>query len=427
MTSINAISKLDFSALTAKQFSLALDVERVRSDFPILSTDIYGKRLIYLDNGASAQKPRQVTDAVREAYETYYSNVHRGAHYLSQRSTDAFEEARSTIQRFINAPSDKNIIFTQNVTAAINLVAASWGRKFLKAGDEVLITEMEHHANIVPWHMLREELGISLKVVPITDDGLFRLDDYELALGPATKLVAITECSNVLGTKIPIKRVVELAHARNIPVLVDGAQGIVHQPVDVQDLDCDFYAFTGHKLYGPSGIGVLYGRSELLEAMPPYQGGGDMIEHVSFDGVTYAEPPYRFEAGTPPIVQAIGLGAAVRYVDRLGMDRIHAHEQALLAYANTRLAEIEGFRFIGTAPEKAAIISFLIDGLHPFDVAAVLDRQGVAVRVGQHCAEPLMDRLGIEGTVRASFGLYNCFDEIDKLAAALEKAKELLT
>jgi cysteine desulfurase / selenocysteine lyase len=407
--------------------TLAFDVEKVREDFPILAREVYGKPLVFLDNGASAQKPRVVIDAVREAYESYYSNVHRGAHYLSQRSTDAFEEARTTVARFINAPSDKNIIFTHNVTEAINLVAASWGRTFLKAGDEVVVSEMEHHANIVPWHMLRVELGIKLKVVPITDAGEFQIEDFEAALNPNTKFVAITECSNVLGTRVPIKRVVELAHAKGVPVLVDGAQGIVHQCVDVQDLDCDFYAFTGHKLYGPSGIGVLYGKSDILDVMPPYQGGGDMIEHVSFDKITYAEPPHRFEAGTPPIVQAIGLGAAIRYVEGLGMDNIHAHEQGLLAYANTRLAEIEGFQFIGTAADKAAIISFLVEGLHPFDVAAILDRQGVAVRVGQHCAEPLMDRLGVEGTVRASFGLYNRREEIDALAAAIEKAKGMLS
>ncbi|MEK9722125.1 MAG: cysteine desulfurase [Rhodospirillaceae bacterium] len=404
----------------------AYDVEQVRRDFPILARQVHGKPLVFLDNGASAQKPRLVIDAVCEAYESYYANVHRGAHYMSQRSTDAYEEARVIVQRFINAPSDKNIVFTSNVTDAINLVAASWGRTFLSAGDEVVVTEMEHHANIVPWHMLRVEKGIKLKVVPITETGEFRIEDFEAALSPNTKLVAVTECSNVLGTRVPIKRVVEIAHARGIPVLVDGAQGIVHQKVDVQALDCDLYAFTGHKLYGPSGIGVLYGKAEILDATPPYRGGGDMIERVSFDDVTYAAPPHRFEAGTPPIVQAIGLGAAIRYVERLGMDNIHAHEQGLLAYANERLAGIEGFRFIGTAADKAAIVSFLVEGLHPFDIAAVLDRQGVAVRVGQHCAEPLMDRLGIEGTVRASFGLYNNRADVDALAAAIEKAKGML-
>ena len=406
--------------------TLAYDVERVRQDFPILSREVYGKPLVYLDSGASAQKPHVVIDAVREVYENYYSNVHRGAHYLSQRSTDTYEEARETVARFINAPSDKNIVFTSSVTESINLVANTWGEKYLNAGDEIIISEMEHHANIVPWHMVCKKKGTKLRVVPITDTGEFRLEDFEALLNAKTKLVAITQCSNVLGTRVPIKRLVEMAHAQSVPVLVDGAQGIVHQPVDVQDLDCDFYGFTGHKLYGPTGIGVLYGKSEILESMPPYQGGGDMIARVSFDGITYAEPPHRFEAGTPPIVQAIGMSAAIKYVENLGMENIRAHEKGLLDYANQRLAEIEGFRFFGTAVDKAAIISFLVDGLHPFDVAAILDRQGIATRVGQHCAEPLMDRLGIEGTVRASFALYNRREDVDALVAAIEKAMEML-
>ena len=406
--------------------TLAYDVERVRQDFPILSREVYGKPLVYLDSGASAQKPHVVIDAVREVYESYYSNVHRGAHYLSQRSTDTYEEARETVARFINAPSDKNIVFTSSVTESINLVADTWGEKYLNAGDEIIISEMEHHANIVPWHMVCKKKGTKLRVVPITDTGEFRLEDFEALLNAKTKLVAITQCSNVLGTRVPIKRLVEMAHAQSVPVLVDGAQGIVHQPVDVQDLDCDFYGFTGHKLYGPTGIGVLYGKSEILESMPPYQGGGDMIARVSFDGITYAEPPHRFEAGTPPIVQAIGMSAAIKYVENLGMENIHAHEKGLLDYANQRLAEIEGFRFFGTAVDKAAIISFLVEGLHPFDVAAILDRQGIATRVGQHCAEPLMDRLGIEGTVRASFALYNRREDVDALVAAIEKAMEML-
>ena len=406
--------------------TLAYDVERVRQDFPILSREVYGKPLVYLDSGASAQKPHVVIDAVREVYESYYSNVHRGAHYLSQRSTDTYEEARETVARFINAPSDKNIVFTSSVTESINLVADTWGEKYLNAGDEIIISEMEHHANIVPWHMVCKKKDTKLRVVPITDTGEFRLEDFEALLNAKTKLVAITQCSNVLGTRVPIKRLVEMAHAQSVPVLVDGAQGIVHQPVDVQDLDCDFYGFTGHKLYGPTGIGVLYGKSEILESMPPYQGGGDMIARVSFDGITYAEPPHRFEAGTPPIVQAIGMSAAIKYVENLGMENIHAHEKGLLDYANQRLAEIEGFRFFGTAVDKAAIISFLVEGLHPFDVAAILDRQGIATRVGQHCAEPLMDRLGIEGTVRASFALYNRREDVDALVAAIEKAMEML-
>ena len=404
----------------------AFDVEKVRADFPILAREVYGKPLVFLDNGASAQKPRAVIDCVREVYESYYANVHRGAHYLSQRSTDAFEEARVTVAKFLNAKTEDEVIFTSNVTEAINLVAATWGRKFLGEGDEVIITEMEHHANIVPWQLLREEKGIVLKIAPIRDNGEFVLEDFKACLNPRTKLVAITECSNVLGSRVPIKEVTRLSHDQGALVLVDGAQGIVHQPVDVQDLGCDFYAFTGHKLYGPSGIGALYGKWDVLNTMPPYQGGGDMIVRVTFEKTTFKEPPYRFEAGTPPIVQAIGLGAAVNYVADLGMENISAHEHGILAYANERLKAIEGFKVVGDAPDKAAIISFLVEGLHPFDVATVLDRQGVAVRVGQHCAEPLMDRLGIEGTVRASFGLYNTREDVDALAGAIEKAKELL-
>ena len=404
----------------------AFDVERVRADFPILSREIYGKPLTFLDSGASAQKPRVVIDSVREVYETYYANVHRGAHYLSQRATDAFEEARVAVARFLNAGSDAEIVFTRNATESINLVAASWGRKNLKHGDEVIVSEMEHHANIVPWLMLRDELGIVVKVAPISDAGDFLFDAFQALIGPRTKLVAITHCSNVLGTVVPVKKVVEAAHAAGVPVLIDGSQGVVHGAVDVGDLGCDFYVFTGHKLYGPSGIGVLYGKAEMLAEMPPYQGGGDMIKSVSFDEVIYEDPPHRFEAGTPPIAQAIGLGAAINYVTELGMDRIAAHEHGILAYATEQLTAIEGFKLIGAAEDKAAIISFLIDGLHPFDVAAVLDRAGVAVRVGQHCAEPLMQRLGVEGTVRASFGLYNTRDDVNALTAAIEKAKEML-
>ncbi len=405
----------------------AYDVEKVRQDFPILSQEVYGKPLVFLDSGASAQKPKAVIDCTREAYETYYSNVHRGAHYLSQRSTDAYEEARSLIATFMNARSEKNIIITSSVTESINLVAATWGRKFLREGDEVVVTEMEHHANIVPWQMLREEKGIILKVAPVCDDGSFNLSDFEACLGKRTKLVAVTEVSNVLGTRVPVKEITKIAHQMGAKVLVDGAQGIVHQGVDVQDLGIDFYGWTGHKLYGPSGIGILYGKADLLDTMPPYQGGGDMIERVTFEKTTFQKPPYRFEAGTPPIVQAIGLGAAVKYVSALGMENIAAHEQAILDYAHQKLAKVMGFQEIGRASHKAAIISFLVDGLHPFDLAAILDRQGVATRVGQHCAEPLMDRMGVEGTVRASFGLYNNFADVDRLVSAIEKAKEMLT
>ena len=403
------------------------DVEQVRSDFPILSREVYSKPLVFLDSGASAQKPRAVIDCMSEAYESYYSNVHRGAHYLSQQATDAYEEARVVITNFMNAPSDKNIVFTSGVTESINLVAATWGRKFLQEGDEVIVSEMEHHANIVPWQLLREDKGIVLKVAPVRDDGSFHLEDFEACLTSRTKLVAITEVSNVLGTRVPIKELTKISHARGARVLVDGAQGVVHQGVDVQQLDVDFYGWTGHKLYGPSGVGILYGKADLLDSMPPYQGGGDMIARVTFEKTTFQDPPYRFEAGTPPIVQAVGLGAAVKYVEGLVMINIAAHEQEVLAYAHQQLAEIDGYREVGTVKDKAAIISFVVDGLHPFDVAAVLDRQGVATRVGQHCAEPLMDRMGIEGTVRASFGLYNNRADVDALVAAIWKAKEMLS
>ena len=403
------------------------DIEAVRKDFPILSSEVYGKPLVFLDSGASAQKPKVVIDCIRDIYESYYANVHRGAHYLSQRSTDAYEEARATIADFMNAPSEKNIVFTSGVTESINLVAATWGRKFLGEGDEVVISEMEHHANIVPWQLLREEKGIVIKIAPIGDDGSFRLEDFQSCLSSRTKLVAVTEISNVLGSRIPVKEVARLAHEYGAKVLVDGAQGIVHQGVDVQELDIDFYGWTGHKLYGPSGVGVLYGKADVLESMPPYQGGGDMIERVSFEKTTFQEPPYRFEAGTPPIAQAIGLGTAVKYVSALGMENIAANEKEVLDYARQRLADIDGFREVGTTPDKVGIISFLIDGLHPYDVATILDRQGIATRVGKHCAEPLMDRMGLEGTVRASFGLYNNHADVDALVHGIMKARLMLT
>jgi cysteine desulfurase/selenocysteine lyase len=404
----------------------AYDVEAVRADFPILGRTVYDKPLVYLDNGASAQKPKAVIEAVRFCYEEQYANVHRGAHYLSGATTDAFENARVKIARFINAETDDEIIFTHNATEAINLVASSYGRAHLKAGDEVVISEMEHHANIVPWQMLREEIGIVLKIAPITDEGALDMDAFKALLGPKTKLVAITHCSNVLGTVTPVKEIVALAHAAGAKAMIDGAQGIVHGAVDVRDIGADFYAFTGHKLYGPSGIGVLHGKIDVLETMPPYQGGGDMIDRVTFEKTTFKHPPHRFEAGTPPIVQAIGLGAAIDYVSSFGVETIAAHEHEVLAYANERLADIDGFRFVGTAAGKGPIVSFLVEGLHPLDVATVIDREGVAVRVGHHCAEPLMDRLGIEGTLRASIGMYNTKAEIDVLARAVEKAKAKL-
>ena len=401
------------------------DVERIRQDFPILSRQIHGKPLVYFDSGASAQKPRAVIDAMTQVLENEYTNVHRGAHYLSQTLTDRYEGVRETIARFINAPSENQIVITRNTTEAINLVAATYGRKFLGRGDGVVVSEMEHHANIVPWQLLRDEKGIELKVAPIDDAGVLDLDAYAALLEDNTKLVAITHCSNVLGTVVPAAEIVRMAHDRGIPVLLDGSQAVVHGTVDVQALDTDFYVFTGHKLYGPNAIGVLYGKAELLAQMPPYQGGGDMIAKVTFEKSTYQEPPHRFEAGTPPIVEAIGLGAAMDYVSAIGMDAIMAHEKALLAYATERLTALPGIQLFGTAPGKAAILSFIQQGIHPFDTAATLDRAGVAARVGQHCAEPLMARLGVDGTVRASLAMYNTTAEIDTMIEALERARTL--
>ncbi len=401
------------------------DVERIRQDFPILSRQVHGKPLVYFDSGASAQKPRAVIDAMTEVLENEYTNVHRGAHYLSQTLTDRYEGVRETIARFINAPSENQIVITRNTTEAINLVAATYGRKFLGRGDGVVVSTMEHHANIVPWQMLRDEKGIELKVAPIDDTGALDLDAYAALLDGNTKLVAITHCSNVLGTMVPAAEIVRLAHDRGIPVLLDGSQAVVHSTVDVQALDADFYVFTGHKLYGPNAIGVLYGKAELLAQMPPYQGGGDMIASVTFEKTTYQEPPHRFEAGTPPIVEAIGLGAAMDYVSAIGMEAIAAHEKSLLTYATERLMAQPGIQLFGTAPGKAAILSFIQQGIHPFDTAATLDREGVAVRVGQHCAEPLMGRLGVDGTVRASLAMYNTTAEVDTMIRALERARTL--
>ena len=409
-------------ALTGKP---AYDVEAIRADFPILAREMYGKPLVYLDNGASAQKPRVVLETIQRAYAQEYANVHRGLHYLSNLSTANFEKARETVRCFLNAKSDAEIIFTRNATEAINLVAQSYGGPHIGEGDEIVLSIMEHHSNIVPWHFLSERQGAVLKWAPISDEGELLLDKFEALLGPRTKMVSITHMSNVLGTIVPIKEVVRLAHARGIPVLVDGAQGAVHLPVDVQDLDCDFYAFTGHKLYGPTGIGVLYGKKELLEAMPPYQGGGEMIGTVTCDRITYAAPPHRFEAGTPAIVQAIGLGAAIDYVEGIGRERLMAHEDALLAYAMQRLGDLNWLRIFGRAKNKGSIISFEMDGAHPHDVSTILDRYGVAVRAGTHCAEPLLARFGVTSTARASFAMYNTLEEVDRLVEALHKAHEM--
>ncbi len=401
----------------------AYDVEAVRRDFPILSRTVYGKPLVYLDNGASAQKPQAVIDAVSHAYGHEYANVHRGLHYLSNAATDAYEAARETVRRFLNAGSVDEIVFTKSSTEAINTVAYGWGMPNIQTDDEIVVTIMEHHSNIVPWHFIRERQGARLVWVPVDDDGAFNLDDFEKSLTAKTKLVAITHMSNALGTIVPVKEVCRIAHERGIPVLVDGSQGAVHMPVDVRDIDCDWYVMTGHKLYGPSGIGVLYGKADRLRSMRPFQGGGEMIVEVTEDGVTYNDPPHRFEAGTPPIVQAIGLGAALEYMEKLGRSAITAHEADLAKYAAERLGTVNSLRIFGNAKEKGSIFSFELEGIHAHDVSMVIDRAGVAVRAGTHCAQPLLKRLGVTSTCRASFGLYNTRAEVDILVEALEHAR----
>jgi cysteine desulfurase/selenocysteine lyase len=401
------------------------DVARIRADFPALAMQVYGKPLVYLDNAASAQKPKAVLDRMQKAYTEQYANVHRGLHYLANEATEAYEGARETVRAFLNAERKEEIIFTRNATEAINLVAYTFGRERIRAGDEIILSIMEHHSNIVPWHFLRERYGAVIKWAPVDDEGNFLIDEFEKLLGPRTKLVAITQMSNALGTVVPVKEVVKLAHASGIPVLVDGAQGAVHLDVDVRDFDCDFYVFTGHKLYGPTGIGVLYGRYDLLASMPPFNGGGEMIKEVSQDRVIYGEPPYRFEAGTPAIVQAIGLGAAIDYVNSIGKARIRAHEGMLVKYAHDWLGAINSVRIIGNAKDKGPVVSFELKGAHPHDVATVIDRQGVAVRAGTHCVMPLLARYGLTATCRASFALYNTKDEIDALAASLAKAQDM--
>lgn len=410
--------------MTQDTKSAPYDVDRIRADFPILSREVHGKPLVYLDNGASAQKPKVVLDAVQNAYSNEYANVHRGLHYLSNVATENYEKARSTVREFINAESDDQIIFTRNASEAINLAAQSFGGMVIGEGDEIVLTIMEHHSNIVPWHFHRERSGAVLKWAPVSDEGEFLIEEFEKLLTPKTKMVAVTHMSNALGTIVPVKEVIKLAHDRGIPVLVDGAQSAVHLPVDVQDLDCDFYAFTGHKVYGPTGIGVLYAKKKHLDAMPPYQGGGEMIGTVSTDNVTYAKPPHRFEAGTPAIVQAIGLGAALNYMMDVGLERIKAHEDSVHAYAKQRLGEINSLRMIGTAPGKGSIISFEMEGAHAHDISTIIDRSGIAVRAGTHCAEPLLARFGVTSTCRASFGMYNTVEEVDALAVALMKAQD---
>jgi cysteine desulfurase/selenocysteine lyase len=406
-------------------FVMPYDVETIRTEFPILSAEVYGKPLVYLDNAASAQKPRAVIETMVRTMETAYSNVHRGLHFMANTATEAFESAREDVRRFLNARSTDEIVFTKSATEAYNLVVNSFGTMGLGEGDEIILSIMEHHSNIVPWHVLRERKGAVIKWAPVDDEGNFLIEEYEKLFTPATRMVAITHMSNVLGTVTPAKEIVRIAHERGVPVLLDGAQGAVHLTVDVQDLDCDFYVFTGHKVYGPTGIGVLYGKREWLEKMPPYQGGGEMINEVRCEGITYNEPPHRFEAGTPPIVEAIGLGAAVLFMMELGRERIQAHEAALSAYAHERLRGMNSLRIFGLAKGKGAIISFEMKGAHAHDVATVIDRQGVAVRAGTHCAMPLLERFGVTSTCRASFGLYNTMAEVDKLAEALRKAETL--
>jgi len=404
---------------------MSFDVARIRADFPILSREVYGKPLVYLDNAASAQKPKPVLDAMMKSYTEEYANVHRGLHFLSNAATQAFEDARESVRRFLNAPSKDQIIFTRNATEAINLVAQSFGGQVIGEGDEIVLSILEHHSNIVPWHFHRERNGAVIKWAPVDEDGNFLIEEFEKLLGPRTKIVAITQMSNALGTIVPVKEVIRLAHAKGIPVLVDGSQAAVHMPVDVQDLDADFYVFTGHKTYGPTGIGVLYGKAELLKKMPPYQGGGEMINEVTTEGVTYNDPPHRFEAGTPAIVQAIGLGAALDYMRGIGLEKISAHEASLRDYATERLSAINSLRIFGRAKEKGAILSFNMNGAHAHDVATVLDRAGVAVRAGTHCTQPLLQRFGVTSTCRASFAMYNTREEVDALADALLSAQRI--
>ena len=403
--------------------SLPYDVEAIRRDFPILDTKVYGKPLVYLDNGASAQKPQAVIDEMVDVMKHRYANVHRGLHYLANAATEAYEGAREIVRDFLGATSTDEIVFTKSSTEAINLVASSLGLG-LKEGDEIVLSQLEHHANIVPWHFLRERKGVVIKWAPIGDDGSFLLDEYEKLLGPKTKIVAITHMSNVTGTVVPVAEATRLAHAVGATVVIDGSQGAVHMPVDVKAIGCDFYAITGHKLYGPTGIGALWGRRELLAEMPPFLGGGEMIREVTEETVTYGEPPYRFEAGTPPIVEAAGLGAALSYMLKVGRERIAAHEADLAAYAHARLAELNSVRIFGTAPGKGAIVAFEVAGAHAHDVATILDRYGIAVRAGTHCAQPLLTRFGVTSTCRASFAMYNRRDEVDRLVEGIVKAQQ---
>ena len=402
-----------------------MDITKIRADFPILSREVYGKPLIYFDNGATTQKPRCVVDAIVDEYYSVNANVHRGVHFLSQQATELHEGSRETIRRFINARTSAEVIFTRGTTEAINLLAFSFGEEFMKEGDEVIISTMEHHSNIVPWQLLAARKGISIKVIPMNDRGELLLDEYEKLFSDRTRIVSIAHISNVLGTINPVKEMIATAHAHGVPVLVDGAQSIPHMQVDVQDLDVDFFAFSGHKVYGPTGVGVLYGKEEWLDKLPPYQGGGEMIQSVSFKKTTFNELPFKFEAGTPDYIGTTGLAKALDYVSAIGLEQIAAHEHELTTYAMQRLGEIEGMRFLGEAAHKSSVVSFLVGNIHPFDMGTLLDRLGIAVRTGHHCAEPLMRRLGIEGTVRASFAMYNTKEEIDALVAGVDRVRKM--
>ena len=403
----------------------AFDVERIRDDFPILMQRVHGKPLVYLDNAATSQKPTAVIDTLARYYTEENSNVHRGIHSLSQLATQHYEDARGKIRRFINASDDQEIIFVRGTTEGINLVAQSYGRQHVGEGDEIIISTMEHHSNIVPWQILCQERGARLLVIPINDDGELLMDEYEKLLSPRTKLVSVVHLSNALGTINPVERIVEMAHSYGAPVLLDGAQSVSHTPIDVQKMGCDFFAFSGHKIYGPTGIGVLYGKRELLESMPPYQGGGDMIKSVSFEKTTYNSLPYKFEAGTPNIAGVIGLGTAIDYVNNLGLGSISSHEQQLLEYGTHRLSEIGSLRLIGTAKEKASVLSFCIEGIHPHDIGTILDTEGIAIRTGHHCTQPLMDRFGVPATARASLAFYNTKEEIDALVKGIDKVMDV--
>ena len=401
------------------------DINKVREDFPILSRQIYGKPLVYFDNGATTQKPLCVLDAMRNEYLNVNANVHRGVHYLSQQATDLHEAARETVRLFINAPKVEEVIFTRGTTESLNLVVSSFGDRFLSEGDEVIVSVMEHHSNIVPWQLLAAKKGIAIKVIPMTDEGDVIMEEYEKLFNEKTRIVSITQVSNVLGTINPVKEMIRIAHEHEVPVMVDGAQSTPHMKVDVQDLDCDFFAFSGHKIYGPTGIGVLYGKEKWLDEMPPYQGGGEMIESVSFEKTTFEKLPFKFEAGTPDYVATHGLATALNYVTELGLDNIFAHEQELTRYAMEQMKEIPGMRIFGTSQHKDAVISFLVGDIHHLDMGTLLDRLGIAVRTGHHCAEPLMHRLGISGTVRASFALYNTKEEVDALIAGIKRVSQM--